>query len=249
MSYDKYIKYKSKYLQLKAKYTQVGGAGLWTIFYKEGQKKTTPITQQESNALNKVISKNKGTIVIIDHGELKDTQGERLKNDKGEMNYSYVINADGKTGKRKSLSGTYIMILLPDDTQSASAYGAPPAYGAPHRSASGPPPRSAYTAPLPSTPPPLPMPPSDIPSTLSNLLQITKYFNENQTHVHNVLSVTNENLRFMKVNDELKIGDILFNKVSDTQINMKYNNITYPLTHTRNGGIWIYEYTYREVEV
>ncbi len=31
MSYDKYIKYKSKYLKLKAKYTQVGGGLLWVI--------------------------------------------------------------------------------------------------------------------------------------------------------------------------------------------------------------------------
>ena len=60
MSYDKYIKYKNKYLQLKAKYTQVGGAGMWTIIYEKGQTETTPITQEESNRLNEVISINRG---------------------------------------------------------------------------------------------------------------------------------------------------------------------------------------------
>lgn len=120
MSYDKYIKYKSKYLQLKAKYTQVGGAGMWTIFYEEGRKITTPITLEESNTLNETISKNKGKEVIINYGDLRDINGKKLKNDKGDMNYKYIINADGISGTRISTNGNYKMILVRDDTQGAS---------------------------------------------------------------------------------------------------------------------------------
>ena len=65
MSYDKYIKYKNKYLQLKAKYTQVGGAGMWTIIKNLGQLDTTPITKQESDALNHAVSKNPGKNIEI----------------------------------------------------------------------------------------------------------------------------------------------------------------------------------------
>jgi hypothetical protein len=120
MSYDKYIKYKSKYLQLKAKYTQVGGAGMWTISYEEGGKITTPITLEESNTLNEAISKNKGKEVIINYGDLRDKNGKKLKNDKGDMNYKYIINADGISGTRISTNGEYKMIFVPDDTQGAS---------------------------------------------------------------------------------------------------------------------------------
>lgn len=76
MSYDKYIKYKTKYLQLKAKHVQQGGAGRWTI-----APGTMPITPTESKLLDE--RKSKGTSVNI--------------------GYSYVINSDGRTGTRTSI--------------------------------------------------------------------------------------------------------------------------------------------------
>jgi hypothetical protein len=176
MSYDKYIKYKNKYLQLKAKYTQVGGAGMWTIFKTEKQLTTTPITQEESDALNAIIQFNKGMELNFDSSVLRDKRGQSLTNKHGDMKYIYIINADGKTGKRTSINGEYDMIFIPDDTSGASALpqsrappppppaSAPPssASGAPpqpqrayppstsYRSASGAPPQRAST----STPPP-----------------------------------------------------------------------------------------------
>ena len=143
MSYDKYIKYKNKYLQLKAKYTQVGGNFKWAIdnVYQHGPTATTLITQQESDALNEVILKNKGHAVTIKSKELKDASNKKY-------DYSYTINADGITGTRSSLKGTYNMKLRyyappatpPPPASGASAY-APPAIRA-----------SAYAPP--ATPPP-----------------------------------------------------------------------------------------------
>ncbi len=77
MSYDKYIKYKNKYLQLKAKYTQVGGNLKWVIdnVYQHGPAATTQITDEESDALNNVKSKNSERAVTIGNGELKDARG------------------------------------------------------------------------------------------------------------------------------------------------------------------------------
>jgi len=238
MSYDKYIKYKSKYLQLKAKYTQVGGAGMWTISKKEGQKDTTPITQEESDALNKVISNKKGQKVIIKHGELRDMNGNKLINYKdgipNEMNYKYVINANGINGTRESRNDIYNMLLVPDDTQGASAPTAPSS-------------RSEY-APS-STPPPLPLPPSDIPTKFSNLLMITQNYNKDETLSNTILTAFHIQLQFMKINENFNIDDLSFYKVSNSQINMKYNNVTYPLSPTNNPTIWIYNYINKVVEV
>jgi len=81
MSYDKYIKYKTKYLQLKAKHVQQGGAGKWII-----EVGTTPITLAESRLLEERKSNGiPGKPVII--------------------GYSYVINPNGITGIRTSLKG------------------------------------------------------------------------------------------------------------------------------------------------
>ena len=101
MSYDKYIKYKNKYLQLKAKYTQVGGAKRWVItnVHQHGITATTQITIEESDALNKVKSFNKGRAVSIPLNNLVDATGNRY-------NYIYTIDANGETGKRTSLKGT-----------------------------------------------------------------------------------------------------------------------------------------------
>jgi hypothetical protein len=95
MSYDKYIKYKTKYLQLKAKHVQQGGARGWVIRdrCKHGMPPTNEITEEESNLLD--IKKIKGTQVIIRSKELLPT-----------IFYSYVINADGITGTRISKRGT-----------------------------------------------------------------------------------------------------------------------------------------------
>jgi hypothetical protein len=94
MSYDKYIKYKTKYLQLKAKHVQQGGAGGWVIRdrCKHGMPPTKEITEQESILLD--TKKIKGTQVIIRSNELLPA-----------ISYSYVINADGITGTRKSKRG------------------------------------------------------------------------------------------------------------------------------------------------
>jgi hypothetical protein len=171
MSYDKYIKYKNKYLQLKTKYTQVGGVGMWTIKYDEGQPDTTPITQEESNRLNAIISQNMNTLITINPGGLTDENGKLLKNNKGEMKYKYIINADGKTGERISKSGSYKMNLIdithpssaypPPPTASASAYPPPPIASVSYRPPTTPPPPTATTAPTasvsyrpPTTPPP-----------------------------------------------------------------------------------------------
>jgi hypothetical protein len=182
------------------------------------------------------------------------------------MRYKYIINANGISGTRESTNGIYEMLLLPDDTQSASASGPPPASTAPPpRSAyvppstppassayvyappSTPPPRSAYVPP--STPPPLPPLPSVIPEKLSNLLTIREYYKENGILSHKVLSVTHKILKSLKVNYEINIEGVLFYKVNNLQINMKYNNDTYPLLPTHNQETWNYIYTYREVEL
>jgi hypothetical protein len=240
MSYDKYIKYKSKYLQLKAKYTQVGGAGMWTIFYEEGQTKTTPITPEESDRLNEVIRKNKEKEVSIKIDDLRDKNDKKLVNYKdgikNVMNYRYEIDANGKTGTRTSLSGTYTMILLPDDTQSASASGPPPASTAP-------PPRSAYVYAPPSTPPP-----SVIPRKLSNLLRINKVEKIGNEPKHSVLIVEHVNLPMMNTGDNRTILDIPFIKINDTQINMTFQGNIYPLSPTDNPTTWIYKFG-REVEL
>ena len=92
MSYDKYIKYKTKYLQLKAKHVQQGGAGTWTI-----APGTTPITPAESELLEE-------RSIIIKSGELGPG-----------YSYSYVIRTNG-TGTRISRSGAFEMnyITVPD---------------------------------------------------------------------------------------------------------------------------------------
>ena len=148
MSYDKYIKYKNKYLQLKAKYTQVGGNLIWVIdnLLQHGPPATTPITQEESALL--VLNSTSGKQQVIEFGHLRNANGHKLKNEKGEMNYKYVINADGRTGTRSSKKGTYKMTLtfIPDDIPRASA---PPLSIPPH-SASG---SSAYAPPAYPSPP------------------------------------------------------------------------------------------------
>jgi len=148
MSYDKYIKYKNKYLQLKAKYTQVGGNLKWVIdnVFEHGEPATTQITKEESALL--VLNSTSGKEQVIEAGHLINERGQKLKNEEGEMNYEYVINADGRTGSRSSKKGTYKMTLkfISDDTPRASA---PPLSMLPQRSASG---ASAYAPP--ATPPP-----------------------------------------------------------------------------------------------
>lgn len=116
------------------------------ISYQEGQRITTPITQEESNALNKLIQLNKGMELNIIGGTLIDASGKKY-------DYSYKINADGKTGTRTSLKGTYNMILIPNEipkSPSVSAQGPsttayPPQ---PQRASTSTPPASAYGAPL-----------------------------------------------------------------------------------------------------
>ena len=89
MSYDKYIKYKTKYLQLKAKHVQQGGAYMWVIT----DPRTTPITPAESRLLEE-------QSIIINSGELGPG-----------YSYSYKINANG-TGTRTSKTGTYEMTYV-----------------------------------------------------------------------------------------------------------------------------------------
>jgi hypothetical protein len=153
MSYDKYIKYKNKYLQLKAKYTQVGGNLKWEIdnVFEHGEPATTQITKEESALL--VLNSTSGKQKVIDYGHLINERGQKLINEEGEMNYKYVINADGRLGSRSSKKGTYEMTLtyIPDDTPRASAPPAIPPSSTPIR-ASG---ASAYAPPAippPSTP-------------------------------------------------------------------------------------------------
>lgn len=111
MSYDKYIKYKNKYLQLKAKYTQVGGVGMWTINKNPGQLDTTPITKQESDALNYAVSKNPRQVIEIKSKELKDRNGNNVIDAQGKpVGYQYRIETDGKRGVRISYkNGTLIV--------------------------------------------------------------------------------------------------------------------------------------------
>jgi hypothetical protein len=146
MSYDKYIKYKNKYLQLKAKYTQVGGAGMWTInnLSQYGHPATTPITQEESNAILKRMSLSKNRSVNIDSGTLLNVSSNKMND------YGYTIYSNGTTGTRNSKRGKYDMTLkesTPPTTSSAS-YRASTA-----SSASAPPPVSSVSYQPPSTPP------------------------------------------------------------------------------------------------
>jgi hypothetical protein len=270
MSYDKYIKYKSKYLQLKAKYTQVGGGRLWVItnLHQFGDA-TTQITQIESDAINRQLPY---LPVLLDKS--KNIIPKTLTDDKGNLinNYGYTINSDGNTGTRNSIRGNYNMKLknikdspastAPSSHSVSSAYGSSAPASSAHvyalpstpRSASGaygssasayaPPPRSAYGA-----PPPLPLPPSDIPTNLSNLLQITKQYNKDNIPLYEVLSVTNVKLSLMKVGEKLIIDGVSFDKVNDTQINMKYNKVTYPLLFTDKHSKWSYIYKYKVVDV
>ena len=154
MSYDKYIKYKNKYLQLKAKYTQVGGAGMWTInnLSQYGHPATTPITQEESNAILKRMSLSKNRSVNIDSGTLLNVSSNKMND------YGYTIYSNGTTGTRNSKRGKYDMTLkesTPPTTSSAS-YRASTA-----SSASAPPlqPQHAYAPPSLSYQPPSPPPP------------------------------------------------------------------------------------------
>jgi hypothetical protein len=320
MSYDKYIKYKNKYLQLKAKYTQVGGAGMWTIFKTEKQPTTTPITKEESDALNAIIQpmlskQTQEKEINIPSGSLKDKQG----NVKG-YSYKITINADGikggLKGKRTSKNGEYDMIFIPDDTSGASALPqsrappppppasappssasgvssaplyAPPTYSPPsYRSASGAPPQSQRAYP-PSTsyrsasgaPPqpqrayapsafgaPAPAPPlssfksygrsgatdaSSAPSAsappspyqlgvLPSFLTISTIKNLRGEQIHSVLVADNINLGSIPVGDTLKIDNVIFNKVSEQQINMTIKDYTYPLLSTNNPSTWVYNF-------
>ncbi len=158
MSYDKYIKYKNKYLQLKAKYTQVGGAGMWTIEYEEGQDKTTPITQEESDRLNDIIRQNMNANITIEPSTLKNKDNDLLTNEKGDMKYKYIIHADGKTGKRISKSGEYTMKLTESTPPPSASYRYPLQSSASGASAPSPQPQRAYAPSVsyypPSTPPP-----------------------------------------------------------------------------------------------
>lgn len=150
MSYDKYIKYKTKYLQLKAKHVQQGGAGIWVI--ADG---TTPITPEESKLLDK--RKILGQEVVIGSKNLSP----------GYM-YSYVINADGVTGSRTSMKDgvktAYKMTYKSDPDDWAKFFQ--PAL-LPRSSSSlhaQPPPLPVYlpspsSAPLPPSPPPIYAPP------------------------------------------------------------------------------------------
>lgn len=239
MSYDKYIKYKSKYLQLKAKYTQVGGAGMWTISYKGGQPKTTPITQEESNALNEVISKNMGKEVIINFGDLKDKYDNKLVNVKGEMNYKYVINADGINGKRISYNGEYDMSLLPDVTQGASAH--PGAYGS---SAPAYAPLSRASAYTPSSAPPA-QPPRSASSVpfLYEIPDLPDYFTiydkfDSDGKRYKIVCVKKFELmqHLTKIGDSITIDGIVYTKNTSSTIEMKTkNNYIYQLNNTSEG--------------
>lgn len=139
MSYDKYIKYKNKYLQLKTKYTQVGGGLLWVItnLSKYG-KATEPITEKESNAINKRIPTSFDKTVEIEYGTLQDNDGNKIND------YGYTIYSDGNTGTRNSFRGKYEMTL----TYKQEPPAQPPRYasGAYGSSASAPPSRYASGA-------------------------------------------------------------------------------------------------------
>lgn len=116
MSYDKYIKYKTKYLQLKAKNVQQGGAMMRVI-----DSGTTPITITESELLDK--RKIPGQRVVIGSKELSPN-----------YRYSYVINADGISGTRTSMKDGVLTIYkmtyknVPDASQSpgGQVYAPPP---------------------------------------------------------------------------------------------------------------------------
>jgi hypothetical protein len=267
MSYDKYIKYKSKYLQLKAKYTQVGGAGMWTISKKEGQKDTTPITQEESDALNKVISNKKGQKVIIKHGELRDMNGNKLINYKdgipNEMNYKYVINADGKSGTRISLKGEYDMSLLSVYTKGAYGSSAPassaPVYALPStpRSVSG---ASAHPGAYGSSAPASSAPVYALPSTprsassvpfLYEIPNLPVYFtisnkfdsNTGQRYIEVCVKKFELMQHLTKIGDSIIIDGIKYTKNTGSTIQMKTkNNYIYQLNNTGEGDTFRINY-------
>jgi hypothetical protein len=260
MSYDKYIKYKNKYLQLKAKYTQVGGNLRWVIddLEQHGPPATTPITQEESIAINKKIPSSGDRSIEIKAGTLKDTNDNKISV------YGYTIYSSGAEGTRNSLRGTYSMKLKDISIVPASITQPP-------RSAYPPPPSSAHllsTPPHPSYVPPSTPPPHHPPSTSTSVsgasafrvpppsskphpgdklplfMSIGTIYDEYGNKSHSTLVVQIIGLGFLGINQTIKKDDAIFNRINEKQINMTFRGNTYPLGSTADADTWTYHFDY-----
>lgn len=269
MSYDKYIKYKNKYLQLKAKYTQVGGVKMWTIIKNPEQLDTTPITKQESDALNHTVSKNLGKNIEIKSGELKDINGNNVKDAEGKpVGYRYTINSDGTTGQRISKKGTYKMTLTestflppPAPTASSASYRSPPALtasSASYRPPSTPPPAltassASYRPPTASTasasyrPPTAPSTPAsanihDIQKKFPDLPAFMSIYESNIPNAPSFIALVVEwnDLFFLDINKEKNKDGVKFKKIDDKHVDMTFRGNTYSLENNDEPSIWMH---------
>lgn len=245
MSYDKYIKYKSKYLQLKAKYTQVGGGLLWVITnLSQHGKATESITQIESDAINKRIPYSSDKSVEIKSGTLTDDKGKKIND------YGYTINSEGNKGTRNSLRGKYDMMLqyIPDSHASASstpASSAPPAQPPRYSSA---PSHASYTPPTPH-PRSAYVPPAQPPHSASSvpflyeIPDLPDYFTiydkfDSDGQRYKIVCVKKFELmqHLTNIGDSITIDGIVYTKNTGSTIQMKTkNNYIYQLNNTDDG--------------
>jgi hypothetical protein len=270
MSYDKYIKYKNKYLQLKAKYTQVGGGLMWTInnLSQYGLPVTTPITQEESNAILKRMQLSENRSVNIDSKTLLNVSGNKIND------YGYTINSDGITGTRNSKRGKYDMTL-----KESTPPPAPTASSVFNYHPSTPPPSASYRYPLPSsasgasyrsppassasyshpfTPPPpvshIPYQPPSASSASAKILDLEKEFPDLPTFM-SIKEIKNPNvppyiglvvewndLFFLDTNDTKIRNDIEFKRINDKQVDMTFRGKKYSLINNGDPSIWIHRF-------
>ena len=217
----------------------MGGGLLWVItnLSKYG-KATEPITEKESNAINKRIPTSFDKTVEIITGTLQDNDGNKIND------YGYTIYSKGNTGTRNSLRGKYEMTLTykqePPAQPPRSASGA---YGS---SASAPSSRSASVAYVPTAQPSRSAYGASAyapPPYLYDIPNLPEYFTiydkiDKDGGKYKTVCVKNYKLmqHLTKIGDSITIDGIVYTKNTDSTIEMKTkNNYIYQLNNTSEG--------------